>query len=68
MPDIVASETALLTARQTDFIARRDGAEHVMTQAKQEKDLLEKMYDREIAPLIEVTRARKAFRDAENRY
>jgi adhesin transport system membrane fusion protein len=68
LPDIVASEGALLAARQSDFIARRDGAKQVMIQAKQEKDLLENMYNQEIAPLIEVTKARKSFRDAENRY
>ena len=68
LPDIVASERSLLAARQSDFIARRDGAKQVMIQAQQERDLLENMYNQEIAPLIEVTKARKSFRDAENRY
>ncbi|MGB8812549.1 MAG: HlyD family efflux transporter periplasmic adaptor subunit [Paracoccaceae bacterium] len=67
VPDIVASESALLRARQGDFVARREGAEAVLKQAAKEMDLLEKMYEREIAPLIEVTRARKANSDAENR-
>jgi adhesin transport system membrane fusion protein len=68
LPDIVASERALLAARQSDFIARRDGAKQVLVQAQKELDLLENMYNQEIAPLIEVTKARKSFRDAENRY
>ncbi|RUS60967.1 HlyD family efflux transporter periplasmic adaptor subunit [Pseudorhodobacter sp. E13] len=68
LPDIVASEGALLAARQSDFIARRDGAKQVLIQAQKELDLLENMYAQEIAPLIEVTKARKSFRDAENRY
>ncbi|SEM91444.1 membrane fusion protein, adhesin transport system [Pseudorhodobacter antarcticus] len=68
LPDIVASEGALLAARQSDFIARRDGAKQVMIQAEKELELLENMYNQEIAPLIEVTKARKSFRDTENRY
>lgn len=68
LPDIVASERALLSARQGDFIARRDGAKQVMIQAQKERDLMENMYNQEIAPLIEVTKARRSFRDAENRY
>lgn len=68
LPDIVASEGALLAARQGDFIARRDGAKQVLVQAAKELELLENMYNQEIAPLIEVTKARKSHRDAENRY
>lgn len=67
VPDIVASERALLTARQSEYSARVAGAEAVEVQAAKELELLEKMYDREIAPLIEVTRARKAHSDAQNR-
>ena len=66
VPDIVASERALLTARQSEYSARVAGAEAVAEQSAKELDLLEKMYDREIAPLIEVTRARKAHSDAQN--
>ena len=68
LPDIVGSERALLAARQADFIARRDGAKQVMDQAAKEMDLMESMLKRELVPLIEVTRARKIFRDAENRH
>jgi adhesin transport system membrane fusion protein len=67
VPAIVASERGLLQARQAEFQARVAGAEAVLTQASTELDLLEKMYSREIAPLIEVTRARKANSDAQNR-
>ena len=66
VPDIVASERALLIARRAEFDQRVAGATEVQKQAGKELDLLEKMYDREIAPLIEVTRARKAYGDATN--
>ena len=36
-----------------------------MKQANQELDILDKMFKAEVAPLIEVTRARKAASDAE---
>ena len=68
LPDIVASERALLKARQSDYIARRDGAGQILKQARKEVDLLENIYKKEVAPLIEVTKARKSFRDAENRH
>ena len=64
MPGVVASEQALLMARQTDFVSRREGAERVLDQAAQEKELLERLLDRQIVALIEVTRARKAWADA----
>jgi len=67
VPAIVASERALLKARRSEYSARVAGERAVLEQAAQERDLLEKMYKREVAPLIEVTRARKAFSDAENR-
>ncbi len=67
VPDIVASESALLTARVSDYSSGISGAEAVLEQAQKELDLLEKMLAAEIAPLIEVTRARKAKSDAENR-
>ncbi|SIS67184.1 HlyD family type I secretion periplasmic adaptor subunit [Phaeovulum vinaykumarii] len=68
VPDIVASEKELLRARLADFRARRDGARKVLAQAQAELKLLEDMLAKEIAPLIEVTRARKATRDAEASY
>jgi adhesin transport system membrane fusion protein len=68
VPDIVASERALLAARQADFIARRDGTARVMSEAAQERKLMENLYKQQVVALIEVTRARKAHSDAENRH
>lgn len=67
VPEVVASEKALLVARQSEFNARVDGAQAVLEQTSKELDLLEKMFKQDIAPLIEVTRARKANSDAENK-
>jgi adhesin transport system membrane fusion protein len=67
VPDIVTSEKALLSARQDEYQARVEGAQAVLEQADNELGLLENMYQQEIAPLIEVTRARKAHSDAANR-
>ncbi|MGQ0564001.1 MAG: HlyD family efflux transporter periplasmic adaptor subunit [Gemmobacter sp.] len=68
LPGIVASEKALLAARAADLSARAEGARQVMAQAATEMDLMETMLARELVPLIEVTRVRKVFRDAENRH
>ncbi|KAF0176208.1 MAG: membrane fusion protein LapC [Rhodobacteraceae bacterium] len=67
VPEVVASEKALLTARQSEFNARVEGAQAVLEQTSKELDLLEKMFKQDIAPLIEVTRARKANSDAKNK-
>ena len=67
-PALVASERALLKARQSDYVSRREGAQQVLDQASQELKLLEDLYDRNIVALIEVTRARKAQADARIRY
>lgn len=64
VPEVMASEKALLTARLADYSARVEGANAVLDQTSQELNLLEKMYKQDIAPLIEVTRARKANSDA----
>ncbi|MGR3434464.1 MAG: HlyD family efflux transporter periplasmic adaptor subunit [Shimia sp.] len=68
LPDIVASEQALLFARQSDFQGRAAGAKAVLDQAAKELGLLENMLERKIVSLIEVTRARKAHGDAKARY
>ena len=67
VPEIVGSEATLLKARADDFSARKAGAQAVLDQAAKELDILERMYAQDVAPLIEVTRARKAHSDAENR-
>jgi membrane fusion protein, adhesin transport system len=65
VPDVMVSETALLSARLTEARARIDGAKAVLEQAAAERDLMERMLEQDVAPLIEVTRARKAHSDAE---
>ena len=67
VPAVVASEKALLTARLGEYNARVDGAQAVLEQTSKELDLLEKMYKQDIAPLIEVTRARRDNSDAKNK-
>ena len=63
-PDIVASERALLKARQSDFVSRSEGAGRALTEATKERELLENMLKKKIVSLIEVTRARKTHADA----
>ncbi|MDT8328267.1 MAG: biotin/lipoyl-binding protein, partial [Roseovarius sp.] len=58
--DMIASERALLKARQEDFVKRSEGAKSVLKQSAEEMRLLENMLARKIVALIEVTRARKA--------
>jgi len=64
----VESERVLLKARQSDFHSRAEGARRVLEQARQEMQMLEKMLERKIVALIEVTRARKAHADARTRH
>ncbi|WP_323038531.1 HlyD family type I secretion periplasmic adaptor subunit [Gemmobacter sp.] len=66
--EIVASERALLVARQADYESRRDGTKRVLDQATKERKLLEDLFKQEVVSLIEVTRARKTHSDAENRH
>ncbi len=68
VPAIVASERALLAAGQADYESRRDGTKRVMDESARERKLLEDLHKKEIVSLIEVTRARKAHSDAENRH
>ncbi len=67
-PNMVASELALLHARQSDFESRTSGARNVLQQAAKELALLERLLDEEIVSLIEVTRARKTHGDAEAKF
>jgi len=66
--DILASEKALLNARQTDYVSRRDGAHEVLRQARDELANMEKLYKQRVVALIEVNRAKKAMSDAEIKY
>jgi adhesin transport system membrane fusion protein len=67
-PHIVASERALLAARQSDYQTKVSGAEAVRVETRRELDLMEDMLARDIVALIEVTAARKRHADAEIKY
>ena len=67
-PEIVASEKALLKARQADYVKRSEGAKEVLHQAAEERQLLENLLEKNVVALIEVTRARKDHADAQKRY
>lgn len=64
LPAMVASEQALLAARASDYIARREGARQVLDQSAKELKLLEDLLAKKVVALIEVTRARKTHADA----
>ena len=63
----VASEQALLTARLADYRSKVAGAQAIAVETRRELETMEDLFAREIAALIEVTRARKANSDAEAR-
>ncbi|MDF3432902.1 HlyD family type I secretion periplasmic adaptor subunit [Sulfitobacter sp. KE42] len=67
-PDIVASERSLLRARQSDFVSRSDGAKRVLIEAEREANLMNDLLERNIVSLIEATRARKSYADAQIRH
>lgn len=67
-PDMIASERALLSARQSDYVSRSDGARNILAEAARERNLMDNLLERNIVSLIEATRARKAHGDAEIKY
>lgn len=67
IPQIVASELALINARQSDHAAKVTGAQSVLTEISRELDAMEDMLKRDIVSLMEVTPARKRHTDAQNR-
>lgn len=67
-PNIVASERALLSARQSDYTSKVNGAQRLKTETARELAVMEDMLAREIVSLIETTKARKADADADIRY
>ncbi len=67
-PSIVASERSLLAARQADYQSKVEGAGAVLRETQTELTSMEDMYARNIVALFEVTNARKAHSDAQNRY
>lgn len=68
VPNFVKSEAELLTARLSDFMARKEGAEANLKQVTAARDLYENMYKKDIAPLIDLTKARRDYADAEAQY
>lgn len=66
-PEFAASERALLAARVADFESRRASMAEIVEETRRELATMEDLYNRDIAALIEVTRARKANSDAEAR-
>lgn len=67
-PEMVASEAALLQARQSDYVTSVEGANRVLVEAQRERDLMDGLLKNKIVSLIEATRARKAYADAKIRY
>ena len=67
-PSIVASEQSLLAARQADYISRTENAGRIMAETQREQEVMEDLLAREIAALIEVTRARNANAEAQAKY
>lgn len=67
-PDIVASESALLVARHSDYVSSIDGAKQVLIESTQERDLMNDLLENKIVSLIEATRARRAYADAKIKY
>lgn len=67
-PNIVASERALLNARQSDYTSKVEGARRLKTETARELAVMEDMLAREIVALVETTKARKADADADIRY
>ncbi len=67
-PNILASERALLRARQADFNSRRDSAKKILDQLREELANMERLHKQRIVALIEVNNAKKAVTDAEAKY
>ncbi|WP_270729621.1 HlyD family efflux transporter periplasmic adaptor subunit [Shimia sp. Alg240-R146] len=65
---ILASERALLKARQTDLDSRREGAFTQLEQAKEELRNMQSLYKKEYVALLEVNKAREKSAEAEIRY
>lgn len=65
VPDLIASEQALLMARRSDHASRVKGAQAVLEQAVKEEDMVRRMADRGLTPAIELTRAQKNLADAQ---
>lgn len=67
-PTILASERALLKARQTDYNSRRASALDILRQLKNELANLRSLHEQKIVALLEVNKAQKAVSDAQAKY
>ncbi len=67
-PNILASERALLRARQADFNSRRSSAKQIRDQLQEELANMERLHKQRIVALIEVNRAKKAATDAKAKF
>jgi adhesin transport system membrane fusion protein len=67
-PEMLASEAALLQARQSDYVTSVEGARQVLVEAQRERDLMDGLLENKIVSLIEATRARKSFADAKIKF
>jgi len=67
-PSILASERALLKARQSDFDSRRNSAEDILRQLKNELSNLRSLHEQKIVALLEVNEAKKKVSDAQAKF
>ncbi|KUP93454.1 HlyD family type I secretion periplasmic adaptor subunit [Tritonibacter horizontis] len=67
-PSILASERALLKARQSDFNSRRNSAEDILRQLKNELSNLRSLHEQNIVALLEVNESKKRVSDAQAKF
>ncbi|SCZ51088.1 membrane fusion protein, adhesin transport system [Epibacterium ulvae] len=67
-PHILASEQALIKARQTDFQSRRESSKQILDQLISELKNLERLHKQNIVALLEVNNAQKAVTDAQAKF
>lgn len=66
--EILASERALLQARQSDFDSRKASARKILDQLNDELANMERLYKQNIVALIEVNRSQKSATDAQAKF
>ncbi len=66
--EILASERALLNARQSDFDSRQASARKILDQLNDELANMERLYKQNIVALIEVNRSQKSATDAQAKF
>jgi adhesin transport system membrane fusion protein len=66
--EILASERALLNARQSDFHSRQASARKILDQLNEELANMEQLYKQNIVALIEVNRSQKSATDAQAKF